>query len=524
MEASALPRQRALVPRSRRLLAALGDDRLVEQVRRGNSAAFEVLYDRHYRGILSFCRHMLGSREEAEDALQQTFASAFTDLQANDRDIRLKAWLYTIARNRCLSILRARREQPAELDDMPTAGLTEEVQQRADLRELLGDLRELPEDQREALVLFELGDLSHAEVANVIGVEPVKVKALVFQARSSLIENREARSIPCAEIREQLATATGGALRRGPLRRHLKSCDGCCEYRDHVRSQRRAMALLLPVVPTAGLKDSVLAAVGLGGGAGGGGLAAGGAAGGAAGVSTTGGSGALGGGGLFAAIGGAGAAKIAIAATVGMGAVAGGGVAVKNAVDGDTPATAKAAGSAPASPTSIEARDGRQGPPSTTPANERAGERSDDRARDRARKKDRARKRNGRKAAQAAKGPNGGKRGNGGRRADGRGIPGSRGSSGGRAQGPQPGQGNGGRSTARPPRPAPIPGGNAGGATRGGEARSGGRRGSVDQPAVPVLPDPGGPASTPDERATDPVAPPKPPRVPGDTSELQLAE
>ena len=138
MEASALRRRACRrLPRSRRLLAALGDDRLVDQIRRGNEAAFEVVYDRHHRGILSFCRHMLGSRDEAEDAVQQTFASAYTDLQSNDREIRLKAWLYTIARNRCLSILRARREQPAELDDQPTAGLSEEVQQRADLRELL---------------------------------------------------------------------------------------------------------------------------------------------------------------------------------------------------------------------------------------------------------------------------------------------------------------------------------------------------------------------------------------------------
>ena len=222
MEASALQRQRAAVlPRSRRLLAALGDDRLVEQIRRGNVVAFEVVYDRHYRGILAFCRHMLGSREEAEDAVQQTFASAYTALQSNRREIKLKAWLYTIARNRCLSILRARREQPSEIDDLPTAGLSEQVQQRADLQELLSDLHELPDDQREALVLFELGDLSQTEVADVIGVEPVKVKALVFQARSALIENREARAIPCAEIREQLATASGGALRRAPLRRHL---------------------------------------------------------------------------------------------------------------------------------------------------------------------------------------------------------------------------------------------------------------------------------------------------------------
>ena len=473
MEGSALQRQRApVLPRSRRLLGALGDDRLVEQVRRGNAAAFEVIYDRHYRGILSFCRHMLGSRDEAEDALQQTFTSAFTDLQSNARDIRLKAWLYTIARNRCLSILRARREQPAELDEQSTAGLSEEVQRRADLRELLGDLRDLPADQREALVLFELGDLSHAEVANVIGVEPVKVKALVFQARSSLIENREARAIPCAEIREELSTATGGALRRGPLRRHLKHCEGCSQYRDRVHAQRRALALVLPVIPTAGLKDSVLAALGFGGGAGGAGVAAGGAA--------IGGTGATaGGGGFFASAGGIGLAKVAVATTLGVGAVAGGGVAIESAVD-DGPPDAQAA-------QADNARDGAgaaQGGGPRSPAAAAAGDpggrsRASERRQSRERNKARVRRRNARrkkdKDLKVIKDPAG--------PAQGRGAPGGNGNGygnrgggtapngngwgrGGSSDGGQSSRGNGGRSGSAPP-PNSNAGGNGNGNANG---------------------------------------------------------
>ena len=381
METSALRRPHAVgLPRSRRLLAAFGDDRLVEQVRRGNEAAFEVIYDRHHRGILAFCRHMLGSRDEAEDAVQQTFTSAYTDLQSNERDIRLKAWLYTIARNRCLSMLRARREQPAELDEQATAGLSEEVQRRADLRDLLHDLGDLPDDQREALVLFEVGDLSQAEVARVIGVEPVKVKALVFQARSSLIEKREARAIPCTEIREQLATATGGALRRGPLRRHLKVCEGCSEYRDQVRDQRSALALILPVVPSVGLKDAVLGAIGFGGGAGGAGVATGGAAGGAVGSGALGGASA-GGGGLFAAIAGTGGIKLAVAATIAGGALAGG-VAFERSVQDSGPSQAEAEASDTSEASSSSAAGG-SGPGSSGAAPVAGGnETSDGGARD----------------------------------------------------------------------------------------------------------------------------------------------
>ena len=305
------------LPHSRKLLAAFGDDRLVTQLRRGNEAAFEVLYNRHHAAVLSYCRHMLGSRDEAEDALQQTFVSAHADLIASDKPIRFKAWVYAIARNRCLSILRARREQPsADLERISTAGLGDEVQHRADLKELLSDMQELPEDQRAALILSELGDLSHAEVAEVIECEVSKVKSLVFQARSGLIERKQARETPCQEIREQLATLRGGSLRRGPLRRHLKACPGCSDFRDEVRRQRQMVAVLLPVVPTLGLKESALAAAGVTVGSAGSGVLAGGGA-----------------GAVIAAK--AGVAKVAVVA-VATTSAAGGAVAVQQKVGGDS--------------------------------------------------------------------------------------------------------------------------------------------------------------------------------------------
>jgi hypothetical protein len=157
-----------------------------------------------------------------------------------------------------------------------------------------------------------------------------KVKSLVFQARSGLIERRQARDTSCEEIREQLATLRGGSLRRGPLRRHLKACPGCAAYREEVKRQRQMLAIALPVLPTIGLKESALAAVGLGGAAGSAGVAAV-AGGGAAGGALAGG-GATGSGGLGAAMGalaakGA-AAKIAVTVLATTAAVGGGTVAV----------------------------------------------------------------------------------------------------------------------------------------------------------------------------------------------------
>jgi RNA polymerase sigma factor (sigma-70 family) len=285
MEASAARRHAGVrpAPVGGRLLRLASDERLVAMVRAGSERAFETLFDRHHRAILSFCRHMLADPVEAEDAAQHTFMAAYRDLAGSDKAIQLKPWLYTIARNRCLTILRARRERPLEdVEELSTANLAADVERRQDLRDLLHDLAGLPEEQRAALVLSELGDVSHEQIAVVLGCRREKVKALVFQARSSLLASRKARAADCTEIREQLATLHGGALRRNTLRRHLKDCEGCRAFASDVREQRRNLAVVLPVLPTAGFKSGVLGAIGGSGGAGalaavGGGAAGGGA-------------------------------------------------------------------------------------------------------------------------------------------------------------------------------------------------------------------------------------------------------
>lgn len=279
-------------------------------------AAFEALYARHQPAVLSFCRHLTGSREDAEDAVQHTFLAAYRQLVEGGTDLDLRPWLFTVARNRCLSLLRARREAVAgdpEVVSPSFDGLAAEVERRQELRDLVRDMGRLPEPQRAALVLSQLDALSYREIGGVLEVSPEKVKALVFQARSSLVSSREARDASCVDIREQIATARGSSLRRRLLRRHVSHCSGCRDYETAVLGQRRDLEVLLPVVPSAGLAQAILGAT-----AGKQAAALGTAAGGA-------------GGGLTAVLGGLGlqtAAKLAIVV-----AVAGGGTAGAAAAD-----------------------------------------------------------------------------------------------------------------------------------------------------------------------------------------------
>jgi RNA polymerase sigma factor (sigma-70 family) len=234
MEARTVPREApdgARIPVRPQLVRLASDERLVALVRCRHPAAFEVLYERYHHRVLSFCRHVLGDAAEAEDVGQHTFLAAWNDLTRSDKPIQLRAWLFTIARNRCLTVLRGRRERPTDdLQETATEGLATIVQRRQDLRDLVTDLRGLPDEQRTALVLAEIDALGHNEIAQVLGVPRPKVKALVFQARESLLATRTARETDCTEIRRQLATERGGGLRRSILRRHLRECSGCRAY------------------------------------------------------------------------------------------------------------------------------------------------------------------------------------------------------------------------------------------------------------------------------------------------------
>lgn len=226
-------------------LHAATDAYLVSLVRAGRTGAFEAIYDRYHAPIRAFCRNLLGEPEEAADAVQHTFLAAYSAIVSSSKPILLRAWLFTIARNRCYSVLRARRQQATGKPIEPVSeGLAAQVLRREDVRQLLRDLQRLPEDQRASLVMAELGSLSHQEIAAVLEVPPPKVKALVFQARETLLAMRAARDTDCSVIREQLATQRGAALRRGNLRRHLRDCPGCREFRDQIAPPRKRLKVV----------------------------------------------------------------------------------------------------------------------------------------------------------------------------------------------------------------------------------------------------------------------------------------
>jgi RNA polymerase sigma factor (sigma-70 family) len=290
MEASALRHSAALPALAGRspLLRLQSDERLIALTRRGHNGAFEALVQRYQPRLLAFCRHMLGSQEDAEDVLQEVFTAAFNAMRADDRPINARPWLYRIARNRSLNHLR--RPQPTGQDSMDVferdGGTTtaDTVHRREEFRQIVSDVQDLPETQRTALLLREIDALSYDQIAEAMDTTVPSVKSLLVRARVSLAEAAEARLLTCEEVRVELGQVAEGLARTtAPVRRHLRACERCRTFRGELRKTTRALAAVYPLGPLVLMKKLWFAKVGASGAG-----AAGAAAGGGAAAGTTG--------------------------------------------------------------------------------------------------------------------------------------------------------------------------------------------------------------------------------------------
>jgi RNA polymerase sigma factor (sigma-70 family) len=246
--ATALPGRGATLARAGwRVLRS--DAALVERFRAGDEQAFAALYRRHQSRIYAVCLGVLGSPEDAKDAMQEVWAAATTGLPASAPD-NVSAWLARVARNSSIDIVRGRREtpHPAPHDLQPESSRSPEPSAgaRADLGDLVRALSLLPERQRSALLMRELGGYSYAEIGRTLQLPERSVSGLIARARISLREARRA-SLSCGAVRDHLAAEIDGRRRPAEVRRHLRSCRGCREFRGALRDDRRALRSLAPL-------------------------------------------------------------------------------------------------------------------------------------------------------------------------------------------------------------------------------------------------------------------------------------
>ena len=243
-------------------LALLADERLARMAAAGHERAFAVVYERHQQPLYRYCRSILRNDADAQDALQSTFTAAFAALGRGRPDAPIRPWLFRIAHNEAVSVLR-RRRPTAELSaatDYGTTSVEEQVAERAELDLLLRDLRELHERQRSALVMRELSGLSHDEIALALQTSVGAAKQAIYEARRSLFEFAEGRAMPCDEIQRTISDADGRLLRSRRVRAHLRECSACAAFAAAIPARRqelRALVPTLPAVTAAGLLERI---------------------------------------------------------------------------------------------------------------------------------------------------------------------------------------------------------------------------------------------------------------------------
>lgn len=226
------------------------------------------LFDAHARTVYALCAVLLRDAHEAEDAAQQAFLSAFEAIEAGTLPGRPDAWLLAIARNECLDRLRRRARRPeSPLErEPPSPGADVVAERNAALAALCDALRDLPERQRDALVLHEVCGLGYRQVAATLGVSTAAVESLIFRARRQLGERAgTVRALAAAialplGLRESVATGApglaGGSLGAGA------AAGGSAAPAAGIAASLTAKVLALPIAS----KLAVAAAVVMGAG------------------------------------------------------------------------------------------------------------------------------------------------------------------------------------------------------------------------------------------------------------------
>ncbi|MEV4293345.1 RNA polymerase sigma factor [Microbispora rosea] len=177
------------------------DLELLRQITRGDEHAFEQLYARHSRALLAYAEGLLGERGPAEEALQETFIAVWRGTGAFEERSKVRTWLFGICRRQALKRMRGHLPVSRPLDDAldvpsPEPGPQAVALARADAAAVAAALRTLAPLHREVLDLAFAAEMSHVEIAEVLGVPTGTVKSRLFNARAAL-----ARALP-VEVEE----------------------------------------------------------------------------------------------------------------------------------------------------------------------------------------------------------------------------------------------------------------------------------------------------------------------------------
>jgi RNA polymerase sigma-70 factor (ECF subfamily) len=172
-------------------IADVNESELVAECVAGNHQAFDTIVERHRRAVYLLCYRFVGNHEDASDLSQEVFLRAYRGLQSFRGHASVATWLYRIGVNVCLNRVSAKKPDSEPIDarqhvDTQTESPSERVERGERAERVRRAVAQLPPRQRAALVLRMYQELSHREIADVLGSSVGAVKANVFHALQNL--------------------------------------------------------------------------------------------------------------------------------------------------------------------------------------------------------------------------------------------------------------------------------------------------------------------------------------------------
>ena len=173
---------------------------IIRRVQHGDVNAFELLVAAYEKNVFNVALQMVGNREDAQDMAQEAFLKAYNSLSSFRGDSKFSSWLYRIVSNLCLDFKRRQGRRPSssltveddegenvQLDIADESQSPEALLERKLTRDAVRrGLQELPDEQRQILLLREIQGLSYEEIGEAMGLEPGTVKSRIFRARKKL--------------------------------------------------------------------------------------------------------------------------------------------------------------------------------------------------------------------------------------------------------------------------------------------------------------------------------------------------
>lgn len=249
---------------------------LIQQARAGDGDAFAELFNQLHQPVLNYIYHMLGDRQRAEDVTQDAFIRAHNRLDKLGPPYDFKSWVFRIASNLAIDMLRRERrlvdldeDEPIMPPDGPTTRRPAErnVQRKQEQRSVWASLDQLPTNYRQALVLREINQLSYQEVSRALDVSYSNARQLVHRARLQFREVHGIRKVMregmqrCRIFGDMLSAFHDNELspaEMGMIKEHIRECPQCQQTEKDLKAVGLALGALPPLLPSPGWVEKVL--------------------------------------------------------------------------------------------------------------------------------------------------------------------------------------------------------------------------------------------------------------------------